>query len=106
MPSSDLILGCSCSQLSHSVRFSVFDDGEAYIHVALDYERSFWGRLKVAWRYLFRSVCAYNDASEVMLYPADYPKLRSWLDKAEAIETARLAVHAERLKTEMLKPAI
>lgn len=90
MPSSELILGCSCSQLSHSVRFAYWDDGEAFITVALDYEHSWFRRLAVAWRYLRRSVCGYSAASEIILRTEDYVKLRQWLDNAEAAEKARL----------------
>ena len=84
----DLILSCSCSALDHVVRFGrmVDDEGhsDTYVHVSLAHERSFWRRLKTALRYLFGDTCRYVCSTEVIVEPRDLPKLRAWLEHAEA----------------------
>ena len=85
----ELTITCSCSQLHHAVRFTFHPDGpqdegfEAYIDVSLDYEQSWWGRIRTAWRYLFRRTCGYGDASEVIVKDYDLPKIRAWVERAE-----------------------
>ena len=92
----DLIICCSCSHLGHTVRFSNFpaskhdrDNFEAYIDVSLQYERSWFKRLRIAIRYLFRDTCAYGNVSEVIIRDKDLPSLRAWLDRAELDSTVR-----------------
>ena len=92
--SDDVIFVCSRTSLNHVVRFSFWPvpegkgheegDGDAYISVSLDIEKSFWKRLKTAIVFLFRGqTCRYGDTAEVILKSSDYPKLRTWLDRAE-----------------------
>ena|SRR5271154_3358484 len=85
-----LIIGCACSHLRHSIRFSYFPAGphdhgefEAYVDVLLDYEPTIWGRLKIAWRYLRRKTCGYGDVAECILRQQDLPKIRAWIERAE-----------------------
>ena len=85
----DLVLVCSCTHLGHVVRFSRFDGGDddpqtLTISVTLEHAPSVWKRMLVAWRYLFGRTCAYGSASEFILTDADIPKVRAWLDRAEA----------------------
>lgn len=75
----DLIVRCTCSNLHHSVAF-VRDDYGRSVLVSLDYERSFWMRLKVAWRYLWSDVCNYGDAAEVVIRDEDLPRIKAWCD--------------------------
>jgi len=90
-PPDELIVTCSCSSLHHSVRFTFwpYDDSddtkgfEAYVEVSLDYDPSWWRRLKVAVQYLFGRTCRYGKASEIVVKEQDLPKLRSWLERAE-----------------------
>jgi hypothetical protein len=96
LPPDELILTCSCSRLDHSVRFTFFpwgphdkDTFEAYVDVCLDYERSWWGRLVTAIRYLFKRTCGYGGASEILIKAHDLPKLRAWMEKAERDEQKR-----------------
>ena len=95
-PPDELILTCSCSRLDHAVQFTFFPTGpgdhdtfEAYVNVCLHYEDSWWGRLKVALRYLFRRTCGYGEVSEVIIKSHDLPKLRAWVDRAERDERER-----------------
>ena len=85
----DLILSCSCSALDHVVRFGRMVDGDTghsdiYVDVSLARERSFWRRLKTALRYLFGDTCRYVCSTEVIVEPRNLPKLRAWLERAEA----------------------
>ena len=87
----EVFLPCSCSHLHHMVSFTFHPYGphdkagdfEAYVQVSLDYEQSWWGRLKTAWRYLLRRTCGYGDVSEIIVRDRDLPSLRAWLDRAE-----------------------
>ena len=95
-PPDTLIITCSCSRLDHAVRFTFYPMGptdkegfEAYVDVSLDHERTWWGRLRTAFRYLFRRTCGYGDVSEILLHDHDLPKLRAWLDRAERDAAAR-----------------
>lgn len=89
----DLVLDCSCSALDHVVRFGRMVDlegcSETYVHVSLARERSFWRRLKTAFRYLFGDTCKYVCSTEVLIEPRDLPKLRAWLERAEAAKRAK-----------------
>lgn len=91
-----LTVHCGCSNLHHAVRFtfhnmSPHDRGqfEAYVDVSLDYEIAWWRRLRVALRYLFRRVCLYGDASEIVIRDQDLPKIRAWVERAEREVEAR-----------------
>lgn len=74
------IVGCTCSNLHHSVAF-VHDEFGRSVYVSLDYERSFWARLKVAWRYLWSDVCAYGNAAEIVIRDEDLPRIKAWCDE-------------------------
>lgn len=77
----ELTVHCSCSHLHHTVRFSWHDDDvEGYVEVSLDYETSWWRRLRVAWRYLWRDTCAYGNVAEIIIKPKDLAKIRDWAD--------------------------
>ena len=83
----ELVCVCSCSALSHSVRFSYWpmDDDDpfiAYVTVQLDSQRTFWSRVKAAWRHVFGSVCNYGDCAEVLLKEEDLPKVVAWAQRA------------------------
>lgn len=86
----ELVITCSCSRLHHAVRFGFYqydpkDPGsfEATIDVSLDYEQSWWGRLRTAARYLFRRTCGYGDVSEILIHDRDLPRIRAWVERAE-----------------------
>jgi hypothetical protein len=92
----ELIVTCSCSHLHHAVRFSFRpvepndpESFEALVDVSLDYEKSWWGRLKTAIRYLRRDTCGYGDVSEILIGDQDLPKIRSWVERAERDAIAR-----------------
>ena len=96
MPSEEVVLQCSCSHLGHSVRFAYFPVNpgerasfEAYVDVMLHPEPSFWRRAKTAWWYLIKNVCGYGDCAECIVREVDLPKLRTWLDLAQADVAAR-----------------
>ena len=86
----ELILTCSCSHLHHTVRFSWnVADAAAYVEVSLCYEASWWTRLKVAWRYLWRDVCGYGDVAEVIVKAKDLETIRAWADaRTKTFESA------------------
>jgi hypothetical protein len=92
----ELVITCSCSRLHHAVRFTFYPAGpgereafEAYIDVSLDHELSWWGRLKVALRYLFKRTCGYGDVSEILVKDGDLPRIRAWVDRAHRDVLAR-----------------
>jgi hypothetical protein len=95
----DVILQCSCSYLGHSVRFSFWprnknwEPFEAFVDVMLTSEPSFWKRLRTAWRYLTQNTCAYGTCSECDVRNQDLPKLRAWLELAEAEATKEANGH-------------
>lgn len=73
----ELIVRCTCSNLHHSVAFTRDEDWRSVV-VSLDYERSFWSRVKVAWRYLWSDACAYGDMAEVVIRDEDLVKIKEW----------------------------
>lgn len=90
MTDDTLTVHCGCSNLHHAVRFTFHpslphDSGpfEAYVDVSLDYEIAWWRRLRVALRYLFRRVCGYGDAAEIVIREQDLPKIRAWVERAD-----------------------
>src|ERR1700722_4470854 len=92
LPKSDeLIITCSCSSLDHSVRFTFWpwdrnDEAngmEAYIDVCLNYERSWWGRIKTAFRYLFQLTCGFGQVAEIIVKDEDLAKVKAWVERAE-----------------------
>lgn len=95
MSDDELTITCSCSHLHHVVQFTRVErpsgsgEFEAYVLVSLDYERSLFGRLRTAWRYLTRATCGYGDVSEVIVRQADLPRLRAWVARAEADAAGR-----------------
>ena len=106
----DIIISCACSRLLHSVRFSYFPYGphdkgdfEAHIEVIIDYDKSWWKRLKAAFFYLTGQSCKYLDISEVLIRNSDLLKLRTWVDKAEVDAAKRLEYAAKRLECKDLK---
>lgn len=76
----EVIAVCTCSHLSHVVRFTRNEDGEVIAEVSLSHEKSFWRRLRAAWRYLFNDVCGYGDCAEVYLKPEDLKKIQGWAE--------------------------
>lgn len=73
---------CSCSMLSHAVRFS-WDDHlkELFIDVSLVRSKSFWRRLKESWRHLLGKDCNFGDCAEVLLSKNDVEHLIADLTK-------------------------
>ena len=79
----DLIHACSCSALTHIVRFSLdLDYRQVCVHVALADDVPFFHRLKAAIKYVFGRTCNYGYASEVLLEIEQQEELRDWLLKA------------------------
>jgi hypothetical protein len=86
----ELVIVCSCSYLHHAVCFTFHPTGprdqetfEAYVQVSLDYEQSWWGRLRTAMRYLLRRTCGYGVVSEIIVSAHDLPKIRAWVERAQ-----------------------
>jgi hypothetical protein len=75
-----VIVGCTCSNLGHAVRFSRNEDGEILAEVSLSHERDLWKRARTAWRYLLNDVCGYGDMAEVYLAPEDLKKIQGWAE--------------------------
>lgn len=85
----ELMVVCSCSTLSHAVRFAFWtdehqDDFEAYVDVCL-IRTTLWNRIKIAWSYLLNRTCGFGEVSEIVLRKEDLGKLRAWLDRADEL---------------------
>ncbi len=70
----ELVLCCSCSGLTHVIRFT-FDGDFAAIEVALPPTRLL-RRIGLAFSYIFGGPCRYLNASEVVLKYEDLCKLK------------------------------
>jgi hypothetical protein len=89
--SDDFYLPCSCSHLHHMVSFTFHpyrqplgepEEFEAYVQVSLDYERTLWGRIKSALRYVCKKTCGYGDVSEIVVRDQDLSGLKRWVLRA------------------------
>lgn len=88
------ILPCSCTDLSHTAilrKFSWDEDGEQSEYcfsVTMTNYQSFWGRLKMAFRYLFKMDSANHQYVDVILEDASIEKLKSFIKDYEESKDA------------------
>lgn len=72
----DKVYICSCSMLSHAVRFSWDSElQELFIDVSLIKSKSIWRRIKESWRHLWGNDCDFGDCAEVLLNKSDVEHL-------------------------------
>lgn len=54
-PYTEEFLGCECGNFLHTSKFTAYDDGTLLLeHTLQPMFYSLWGRIKLAWRVLFR----------------------------------------------------
>lgn len=75
-------ISCACSDFSHTIRVIKDDyDGTVWVEMMLVSKPDFWGRLKLAWQYLWGRRDGYGPTQydQVMLTPADAEELAKTL---------------------------
>ena len=83
------ILPCSCTDLSHSVivrKFSWDEDGEHSeycLSVTMTNYQTFWGRLKMSFRYLFKLDNADHQYVDVIMEDSSIAKLKTFIKDYE-----------------------
>lgn len=80
----DIILQCTCSHLTHVVRFSRFcgdSDGEAYVSVSMS-PGDLWRRVRTAWSHVLGRDCGYQDVAEVTLDAASMTAVKAWAERS------------------------
>ena len=83
------IFGCDCNDMSHLFRFSKFTDMEQiYVSIVLNHYLSFWERVRLAYRYIFKfdtKAVAFYD--EVVLSKKDIKVAIDFLKKKSRKKT-------------------
>lgn len=74
----DVILRCECHDLDHRVEFSWDDDDDTGCVTVTLVQQSFWRRLRVALRYLFKRESP-SGWTEVLFSARDAEELCNWL---------------------------